>query len=184
MLGQRRRSRPTAISRVLRPTSVVALVALISGACGGATPSASASAASAPAASEPAASTPASPAAQTSRSSARSRPRSRSRGTGSSTPRSRPRRQRVASTTTFQDDIGYSGDMERVLREVAGTRPARHHLRRRVRQRGGRPPRRRGVSRHRLRVRVGRRPRRARTSRSSTTGSTSRPTWPGCWPAA
>ena len=73
-----------------------------------------------------------------SRSSARTPPRSRSPGTGSSTRRCRPRLTPAASSTRFADDLGYSGDMERTLREVAEIDAAGHHLRRRLRQRGGR----------------------------------------------
>ena len=58
----------------------------------------------------------------------------------------------------FADDIGYSGDMEFVLREVSELDAARHHLRRRLRQRGSRPRRGGRLSRHRLRLRLRRRP--------------------------
>ncbi len=47
-----------------------------------------------------------------------------------------------------------------------------------------RPGGRRGQPRHRVRVRLRRWTRRTPTCRCSTTGSTSRPTWRACWPAA
>ena len=46
----------------------------------------------------------------------------------------------------FVDDLGYAGDMERTLRDDRRARPARHHLRRCLRQRGGRARRGRGLS--------------------------------------
>ena len=53
------------------------------------------------------------------KSSARSRPRSRSRGTGSSTAALEDEKAAGRVDYSFTDAIGYSGDMERVLREVA-----------------------------------------------------------------
>ena len=121
MVGQRRRSRPSGASRALRPISLVALIALIAllaAACGGATPSASAPA-SAPAASEPAASAPASPAAQTVKVFGAFATEIEEPWDGVIHTALEAEKAAGRVDYSFQDAIGYSGDMERVLREVA-----------------------------------------------------------------
>ena len=84
---------------------------------------------------------------------------------------------------TYTDDIGYAGDMERVLREVAEKNKAGHHLRRRLRQRRSGAPRGQGLSRRSPSSSAPAAGRPSPTSRSSTTGSTSRPISAACWPA-
>ena len=119
MLGQRRRSRPSDASRALRPISLVALIALLAAACGGATPSASPPAASSPAASEPAASAPASPAAQTVKVFGAFATEIEEPWDGVIHTALEGEKAAGRIDYSFQDAIGYSGDMERVLREVA-----------------------------------------------------------------
>ena len=122
MVGQRRRSRSRGASRALRRTSLVALIALIAllaAACGGATPSASTPAASAPAASEPAASAPASPAAQTVKVFGAFATEIEEPWDGVIHTALEAEKAASRVDYSFQDAIGYSGDMERVLREVA-----------------------------------------------------------------
>jgi basic membrane protein A len=118
MVDQRRRSRPSGASRALRPTSLVALIALLAAACGGAAPSASAPVASAPAASEPAAS-PASPAAQTVKVFGAFATEIEEPWDGVIHSALEAEKAAGRVDYSFQDAIGYSGDMERVLREVA-----------------------------------------------------------------
>jgi len=118
MVDQRRRTRPSGTSRAVGPTSLVALVALLAAACGGATPSASAPAASAPAASEPAAS-PASPAAQTVKVFGAFATEIEEPWDGVIHSALEGEKAAGRVDYSFQDAIGYSGDMERVLREVA-----------------------------------------------------------------
>ena len=118
MVDQRRHTRPSGASRALRPTSLVALVALLAAACGGAAPSASAPAASAPAASEPAAS-PASPAAQTVKVFGAFATEIEEPWDGVIHTALEGEKAAGRVDYSFQDAIGYSGDMERVLREVA-----------------------------------------------------------------
>jgi len=118
MVDQRRRSRPSGASRALRPTSLVALIALLAAACGDAAPSASAPAASAPAASEPAAS-PASPAAQTVKVFGAFATEIEEPWDGVIHSALEAEKAAGRVDYSFQDAIGYSGDMERVLREVA-----------------------------------------------------------------
>lgn len=118
MVDQRRRTRPSGASRALRPISLVALIALLAAACGGAAPSASAPAASAPAASEPAAS-PASPAAQTVKVFGAFATEIEEPWDGVIHTALEGEKAAGRVDYSFQDAIGYSGDMERVLREVA-----------------------------------------------------------------
>ena len=118
MVDQRRRTRPSGASRAWRPTSLIALVALLAAACGGAAPSASAPAASAPAASEPAAS-PASPAAQTVKVFGAFATEIEEPWDGVIHSALEGEKAAGRVDYSFQDAIGYSGDMERVLREVA-----------------------------------------------------------------
>lgn len=119
MVGQRRRSHPRGASRALLPTSLVALIALLAAACGGATPSASAPAASAPAASEPAGSAPASPAAKTVKVFGAFATEIEEPWDGVIHTALEAEKAAGRVDYSFQDAIGYSGDMERVLREVA-----------------------------------------------------------------
>jgi basic membrane protein A len=119
MVGQRRRSRR--ISAIGRPRAValLALSALIVTACGGAAPSASAPAASAPPASEPAASASASPAAEALTVFGAFATEIEEPWDGVIHTALEDEQAAGRITYTFTDAIGYSGDMERVLREVA-----------------------------------------------------------------
>ena len=119
MVGQRRRSRPSGASRAFRPTVVIPLIALLAAACGGATSSASAPAASAPAASQPAASTPASPAAETLKVFGAFATEIEEPWDGVIHTALEEEKAARRVEYSFQDAIGYSGDMERVLREVS-----------------------------------------------------------------
>ena len=117
MVGQRRHSVPAALARAMRPTALVALVALVA-ACGGAAPSA-APQASAPAASEPGESASASPAAQTLKVFGAFATEIEEPWDGVIHTALEDEKAAGRIEYTFQDAIGYSGDMERVLREVS-----------------------------------------------------------------
>ena len=119
MVGQRRRSGRSASMSDRRPIALAALLMLLAAACGGATPSTSAPAASAPAASEPAASTPASPAAATVKVFGAFATEIEEPWDGVIHAALEDEKAAGRVDYSFQDAIGYSGDMERVLREVA-----------------------------------------------------------------
>lgn len=121
MVGQRRRPGATALTRAVRPFSLIVLIALLATACGGATPSASAPAASAsaPAPSGSGASSPASPAAGTVKVFGAFATEIEEPWDGVIHTALEDEKAAGRIDYSFQDAIGYSGDMERVLREVA-----------------------------------------------------------------
>ena len=179
MVGQRRRSRRTAISRVMRPTRPSSLWwrsspwPAVERRRARPTPPASAPAASSPRLRRP-------PAGGGDRQGLRG-VRDRDRGAMGRGDPSALEDEKAAGRVdySFQDAIGYSGDMERVLREVAGGEQPAIVFGGRVRQRGSGTPRggRVSISRsYSARAVVQPSP----TTPSSTTGSMSRRIWPAC----
>ena len=118
MIGQRRRTRPSGASGAPRAFTIAALTAILAVACGGAAPSASAPASSAPAASG-AASPAVSPAAEKLKVFGAFATEIEEPWDGVIHTALEDEKAAGRADYTFTDAIGYSGDMERVLREVS-----------------------------------------------------------------